>query len=311
MPFTLELDCVTKAFDEFVAVDHLSFKIPEGEIFGLLGPNGAGKTSSIRMMIGITVPDSGAVRIFGEPLNGEPLSRRLLDRVGYLPEERGLYKKMKVIENLVFLAELKGIRVPEGTRRANAWLERLELGKWGNSKLEELSKGMQQKVQFIAAVIHEPDFMILDEPFSGLDPASSLVLKDALLELKKQGKTILFSTHRMDTVERLCDSICLVNQGRSVLLGVLREIKASYGRSSIQLEYDGELPLLDDPTLVASYNNFGNYVELRLAPGADPQMLLQLAMRTARIRKFEMVEPSLEEIFIDTVAATKAVTSHA
>ena len=167
---------------------------------------------------------------------------------------------------------------------------------------------MQQKVQFIAAVIHEPDFMILDEPFSGLDPAGSLVLKDVLLDLKKQGKTILFSTHRMDTVERLCDSICLVNQGRSVLLGVLREIKASYGRSSVQLEYEGELPLLTDPTLVASSNDFGNYVELRLAPGASPQKLLERAMRTARIRKFELVEPSLEEIFIDTVASTKAVT---
>jgi ABC-2 type transport system ATP-binding protein len=174
--------------------------------------------------------------------------------------------------------------------------------------VEELSKGMQQKVQFIAAVIHEPDFMILDEPFSGLDPAGSLVLKDVLLDLKKQGKTILFSTHRMDTVERLCDSICLVNQGRSVLLGVLREIKASYGHSSVQLEYEGELPLLTDPALVASSNDFGNYVELRLAPGASPQKLLEVAMRTARIRKFELVEPSLEEIFIDTVASTKAVT---
>jgi ABC-2 type transport system ATP-binding protein len=303
MAFTLELDGVTKAFDEFVAVDNLSFNIPEGEIFGLLGPNGAGKTSSIRMMIGISVPDSGAVRVFGQPLG-----RRLLDRVGYLPEERGLYKKMKILENLVFLAQLKGIAVPEATRRAHDWLERLDLARWGNSKVEELSKGMQQKVQFIAAVIHEPDFMILDEPFSGLDPAGSLVLKDVLLDLKKQGKTILFSTHRMDTVERLCDSICLVNQGRSVLLGVLREIKASYGHSSVQLEYEGELPLLTDPALVASSNDFGNYVELRLAPGASPQKLLEVAMRTARIRKFELVEPSLEEIFIDTVASTKAVT---
>jgi ABC-2 type transport system ATP-binding protein len=306
MAFTLELDSVTKAFGEFIAVDHLSFNIPEGEIFGLLGPNGAGKTSSIRMMIGITAPDSGAIRIFGQPL-----TRRLLDRVGYLPEERGLYKKMKIMENLIFLAQLKGIGVPEATRRANLWLERLELGRWANSKVEELSKGMQQKVQFIAAVIHEPEFMILDEPFSGLDPASSLVLKDALLDLKKLGKTILFSTHRMDTVERLCDSICLVNQGRSVLLGVLRDIKASYGRSSVQLEYDGELPLLTDSMLVANFNDFGNYVELRLAPGADPQHLLEVAMRTAKIRRFEMVEPSLEEIFIDTVESTKAVTVHA
>jgi ABC-2 type transport system ATP-binding protein len=302
MAFTLELDGVTKAFDEFVAVDKLSFNISEGEIFGLLGPNGAGKTSSIRMMIGITVPDSGAVRVFGQPL-----TRGLLDRVGYLPEERGLYKKMKILDNLVFLAQLKGIAAPEATRRAHEWLERLDLDGWGSSKVEELSKGMQQKVQFIAAVIHQPDFMILDEPFSGLDPAGSLVLKDVLLDLKKQGKTILFSTHRMDTVERLCDSICLVNHGRSVLLGVLREIKASYGRSSVQLEYEGELPLLADPTLVANSNDFGNYVELRLAPGTDPQKLLEVAMRTARIRKFELVEPSLEEIFIDTVQSTKAV----
>jgi ABC-2 type transport system ATP-binding protein len=307
MPFTLELDHVTKSYDEFVAVDNLSFSIPEGEIFGLLGPNGAGKTSSIRMMIGITVPDSGTVHIFGQPL-----TRNLLDRVGYLPEERGLYKKMKIMENLVLLARLKGVRVPEAVRRANQWMDRLELGGWANSRVEELSKGMQQKVQFIAAVIHEPSFMILDEPFSGLDPASALVLKDALLDLKKQGKTILFSTHRMDTVERLCDSICLVNHGRSVLHGVLRDIKASYGLSSVQLEYEGELPLLADPTLVASSNDFGNYVELRLAPGANPQQLLAAAMRTARIRRFEMVEPSLEEIFIDTVSSTRSAgVSHA
>jgi len=302
MAFTLELDHVTKAFDEFVAVDNLSFNISEGEIFGLLGPNGAGKTSTIRMMIGITVPDSGAVRIFGAPL-----SRDLLNRVGYLPEERGLYKKMKIMENLVFLARLKGISVAEANLRAQRWLERLELGEWSNAKIEELSKGMQQKVQFIAAVMHEPEFMILDEPFSGLDPASSLVLKDALLELKKQGKTILFSTHRMDTLERLCDSICLIDHGRSVLLGNLREIKASYGRSSIQIDYEGELPLLGDRSLVAGSNDFGNYVELRLVAGADPQKFLEAAMRTAKIRKFEMVEPSLEEIFIDTVDSTKAV----
>jgi ABC-2 type transport system ATP-binding protein len=302
MAFTLELDHVTKAFDEFVAVDNLSFNIPEGEIFGLLGPNGAGKTSTIRMMIGITLPDSGAVRIFGEPL-----SRDLLNRVGYLPEERGLYKKMKIMENLVFLARLKGISSGEAKLRAQRWLERLELGDWSNAKIEELSKGMQQKVQFIAAVMHEPEFMILDEPFSGLDPASSLVLKDALLELKKQGKTILFSTHRMDTVERLCDSICLIDHGRNVLLGNLREIKASYGRSSIQIDYEGELPLLGDRSLVAGSNDFGNYVELRLVAGADPQKFLEAAMRTAKIRKFEMVEPSLEEIFIDTVDSNKAV----
>jgi ABC-2 type transport system ATP-binding protein len=300
------METVTKTFDEFVAVDRLSFSIREGEIFGLLGPNGAGKTSSIRMMIGITAPDSGSIRLFGHPL-----SREGVDRVGYLPEERGLYKKMKIMENLVFLARLKGIATAEAKRRANQWLERLDLGGWANARLEELSKGMQQKVQFIAAVLHQPDFMILDEPFSGLDPASSLALKDALLDLKRQGKTILFSTHRMDTVERLCDSICLINHGRSVLLGALREIKAGYGRSSVQLEYEGELPLLHDPALVASFNDFGNYVELRIAPGAEPQRLLETAMRTARICRFEIVEPSLEEIFIDTVENTRMVSSRA
>ncbi|MDR3764465.1 MAG: ATP-binding cassette domain-containing protein [Acidobacteriota bacterium] len=300
MPFTLELNQVSKTFDEFVAVDHLSFAIREGEIFGLLGPNGAGKTTSIRMMIGITIPDSGEIRAFGEPLG-----RRLLDRIGYLPEERGLYKKMKVLENLVFLARLKGIAPAEAARRAQSWLERLELAQWTNAKVEELSKGMQQKVQFIAAVMHDPDFMILDEPFSGLDPASSLVLKDALLDLKKQGKTILFSTHRMDTVERLCDSICLVNHGRSVLAGGLREVKARYGRSNVQLEYEGTLPLLEDRARVTSFNDYGNYVELRPAEGMDAQQLLKAAMETSRIRRFEMVEPSLEEIFIATVEGGK------
>jgi len=306
MAYTLELDRIRKTFDEFVAVDDLSFQIREGEIFGLLGPNGAGKTSSIRMMIGITLPDSGEIRIFGQPF-----SRRSLERVGYLPEERGLYKKMSIVENLVFLGCLKGLTPAEAERRARHWLERMELSEWAGSKVEELSKGMQQKVQFVAAVLHEPGFMILDEPFSGLDPASSVVLKDALLDLKKQGKTILFSTHRMDTVERLCDSICLVNRGRSVLLGNLREVKASYGRSSVQLEYEGTLPLLEDPTLVSGSNDFGNYVELRLAPGADPQRVLAEAMKSSTVRRFEVVEPSLEEIFIDTVERTKMEKSAA
>ena len=302
MDFMLELDSITKAYDNFVAVDRLSLQIPEGEIFGLLGPNGAGKTSSIRMMIGIIVPDSGRVRLFGSPF-----ARRLLERVGYLPEERGLYKRMRILENLVFLARLKGIAAAEAKRRAHGWLERLELGRWANAKVEELSKGMQQKVQFIAAVLHEPDFLILDEPFSGLDPSSALQLKDVLLELKKQGRTILFSTHRMETVERLCDSICLVNHGRSVLHGPLREIKAGYGRNRVQIEYDGSLPALKDSTLVAGFNDFGNYVELQLAYGADPQRLLALVMMNARIRRFEMVEPSLEEIFLETVNSTRGV----
>ena len=306
MTNAIELQAVNKTYDGFRAVDNLSLAIPQGAVFGLLGPNGAGKTSTLRMIVGITIPDSGSVRMFDEPFG-----RKHLDRIGYLPEERGLYKRMKVQELLIFLAQLKGVSLADATSRSKHWLDRLELGGWATSKVEELSKGMQQKIQFIAAILHDPAVLILDEPFSGLDPSNSLELKNVLLEQKKAGKTILFSTHRMDTVEKLCDSICLINQGRSVLQGELKQVKAGYGKSSIQFEYEGDAPWLNDKALVQSYNNYGNYVELRLQPGADPQELLKLAMQSARINKFELVEPSLEEIFIDVVESSKAVTTNA
>ncbi len=294
---TLELRSITKRFDSFTAVDHLSLSIPKGCVYGLLGPNGAGKTTSIRMMIGITVPDEGEVVMFGQPFHSTHL-----ERIGYLPEERGLYKKMKVLELLVFFAQLKGVPKAEAQKRSLSWLDRLELGgKWVNSKVEELSKGMQQKVQFIAAVLHQPEFIIMDEFSSGLDPANARELENVLLELRKEGKTILFSTHRMDQVERLCDEITLVNHGKAVLQGVLRDVKASYGKSSVRMEYDGTVPVLQRKDLVQSFHDSGNAVELKLAPGADSQELLKAAASTARISKFELVEPSLEEIFIDTV----------
>lgn len=296
MTNTLELRSITKRYDHFTAVDNLSFEIPAGCVFGLLGPNGAGKTTSIRMMIGISVPDSGEVRMFGEHFKPAHL-----DRIGYLPEERGLYKKMKLLELLVFFGQLKRVEQKEASKRAQWWLDRLELGKWSNAKVEDLSKGMQQKVQFIAAVLHQPEFVIMDEPFSGLDPANAMELKNVLLEMKKAGKTILFSTHRMDQVEKLCDQITLVNQGKAVLQGDLKQIKSSYGKSAIQMEYEGEAPFLERKDLVQSYNNYGNYVELKLAPGADSTRLLRLATDSARVTRFELVEPSLEEIFIDTV----------
>ncbi len=300
---TVELLSVRKSYDQFVAVDNLSFNVAPGAIFGLLGPNGAGKTSTIRMMIGITVPDSGEVRIFGEPFG-----RRHLDRVGYLPEERGLYKKMKILDQLIFLAELHGVPRGDAQRKALAWCERLEIADWVQKKVEELSKGMQQKIQFIAALLHEPEFIIMDEPFFGLDPVNATLLKDVLLDLKKQGKTILFSTHRMDQVEKLCDSICLIDHGRSVLQGDLREIKARRGRSDVQIEYEGDGSFLRNADgLVQSFNDYGNYVEARLAPGADSQKLLQLAMSRARIRRFELMEPSLEQIFIETVGKSEIV----
>lgn len=301
MNHALELRHVTKRYDKFVAVDDLSLEIQKGSVFGLLGPNGAGKTSTIRMMIGITLPDSGEVMVFGERFR-----REHLESIGYLPEERGLYKKMKLLEQLVFLTELKGVSRDEANQRAKAWCERLELGAWMEKKVEELSKGMQQKAQFIAAVLHDPEFLILDEPFAGLDPANVVALKDILLEQKKAGKTILFSTHRMDQVERLCDSICLVDHGKAVLRGDLREIKSRFGRNHVQMEYEGDGDFLQHSQLVQSFNNYGNYVEIRLAPGADAQELLKMAAARSRLNKFEVMEPSLEEIFIDTVGKQNA-----
>ena len=290
------LDKVRKTYDRFVAVDDLSFRIAPGTIFGLLGPNGAGKTSTLRMMIGITAPDSGTVHLFGEAFR-----RDHLRRVGYLPEERGLYKKMKVRELLVFLAEVRGVSAAEAGRRAQQWCERLEIAEWLPKKVEELSKGMQQKIQFIAALLHEPELIIMDEPFGGLDPVNTSLLKDVLLELKQRGSTILFSTHRMDQVEKLCDAICLVNHGRPVLEGNLREIKARYGKNQVHIAYEGDGDFLSTSSLVAAANDYGNYVEVQLRPGADAQELLRLAAARARVTRFELAEPSLEQIFIDVV----------
>jgi ABC-2 type transport system ATP-binding protein len=298
---TVELNKIRKSYDEFVAVDDLSLTIRPGEVYGLLGPNGAGKTSTLRMMIGITVPDSGAISMFGEPLR-----REHMQQLGYLPEERGLYKKMKVLDQLVFLGQLKGLSSHDAAQRSMQWCERLGLKEWTEKKVEELSKGMQQKVQFIGAVVHDPQFVVMDEPFSGLDPSSAVVLKDAFLDLKKAGKTLLFSTHRMDTAERLCDSICLINHGRAVLEGDLAKIRAGYGMRNVQMKYDGDSQFLHDPKLVQSFNDYGNYVEVHLAAGADPQELLRSAAAHARLAKFELMEPSLEEIFLEAVGKAHA-----
>jgi len=299
--YTIELNSVRKTYGQFVAVDNLSFNIEQGAVFGLLGPNGAGKTSTIRMMIGITAPDSGRIRMFGQPFQ-----RPQLQRVGYLPEERGLYKRMKVLEHLVFLGELHGMNAVNARQKATEWCQKLDIAEKLQNKVEELSKGMQQKIQFIAALLHDPDFIIMDEPFFGLDPVNASLLKDVMLELKKQGKTILFSTHRMDQVEKLCDSICLINRGMPVLQGELKQIKARYGKSNIQIQYDGNGAFLEHNPLVGTYNNYGNYVEVRLAPGADSQQLLKMVTERSRINRFELMEPSLEEIFIEVVGKDNA-----
>ena len=293
---TVELIRVRKTYGGFTAVDDLSFEIPPAHIFGLLGPNGAGKTSTIRMMVGITAPDRGCVRIFGEPFR-----RRALRRVGYLPEERGLYRRMTVGDNLVFLGRLVGLSVATSRERIDAWARRLEIADWIDRRVEE-SKGMQQKIQFIAALLHDPDLIVMDEPFAGLDPLNTMQLKDVLVGLRTAGKSILFSTHRMDQVEKLCDSICLIDRGKSVLQGSLSEVKAGNGRRFVQIDYEGDGRCLAGNPLIDSLNDYGNHAEIRLKPGADSQELLRTAMRGLRVIRFQVMEPSLEQIFIDQIA---------
>jgi ABC-2 type transport system ATP-binding protein len=291
----VELVNVRKAYENKIAVQDLSLSIDSGQMFGLLGPNGAGKTSSIRMMMGITIPDSGEVRLFERPFE-----RRSLERVGYLPEERGLYKKMKVIDQLVFFGQLHGAAAPDARKRAKEWAERLEIADALDKKTEELSKGMQQKIQFIGTILHDPGLIVMDEPFSGLDPVNAVLLERTLLELKEQGRAILFSTHRMDQVEKLCDAICLINNGRAVLSGTMREIKGRYERNHVIVEFEGSASFLNSSE-IAEAKNFSGHAEIRLKPHADAQKLLHEAAAAAKIYRFELIEPSLEEIFIRTV----------
>ena len=300
---------VVKRYDQHVAVRDLSLQVPQGAVYGLLGPNGAGKTTTIRMILDIILPDSGTIAIFGRP-NTE---RGLLDRVGYLPEERGLYKKMQVRRILLFLAELKGIRPAEANRRIDAWLERFSLStgdrNWGDAGVDELSRGMQQKVQFIATLLHDPDLVILDEPFSGLDPINSQALKDAVLELKQRGKTVIFSTHVMDNAERMCDSVCIISRGEKVLDGSLTAVRQASGTRNIALSLAGGAQngvgeVLADHSLVRKVDDSTNYFELELAPGADSQVLLRrLIDAGANIERFELMQPSLHQIFLQRVGA--------
>jgi ABC-2 type transport system ATP-binding protein len=296
----VELQHVRKAYDTKIAVADLSFNIEPGTMFGLLGPNGSGKTSSIRMMIGITVPDSGTVSLFNQPFH-----RGHLTRVGYLPEERGLYKKMKVMDQLIFLGQIHGLDATTASKRAHVWCEKMEITEAIPKKTEELSKGMQQKIQFIAALLHDPDLVIMDEPFSGLDPVNAALLMDTLVDLRKQGKTILFSTHRMDQVEKICDAIALISRGHLVLSGGMREVKSRYPRNRVQVTFEGDDSFLSHPS-VESVKNYGGQAEIKLrgigAAGPDAQPLLAAATeRGTRIIRFEVMEPTLEEIFIETV----------
>ncbi|MCI0485353.1 MAG: ATP-binding cassette domain-containing protein [Blastocatellia bacterium] len=292
----VELKNVTKRFNEFVAVKDLSFEVRRGTVFGLLGPNGAGKTTSIRMIVNIFAPDEGDILVLGQHISSD-----LQPRIGYLPEERGLYRKMKVGEQLLFFANLKGLDTPEASRRIDEWLRKFELSDWKDKKAADLSKGMQQKVQFIIAIIHEPELLILDEPFSGLDPVSVNLLKGVISDLRQRGKTIIFSTHQMEQVEQMCDDICLINHSTKVLGGSLREVKRRFGRNTVILDYEGPDSFLSSD-LVKRHNRFPNYSEITLNDGSDAQEVLLRAIGAgARVNRFEMVEPSLNEIFIEIV----------
>ena len=291
----VDLDRISKSYSSKVAVRELSLRIEPGTMFGLLGPNGAGKTSTIRMMVGMTLPDSGTVRLFDEPFR-----RDHLRRVGYLPEERGLYKRMKVIDQLVFMGQLHGLDRATAAARARQWCERMDIAESMEKKTQELSKGMQQKIQFIATLLHDPELIIMDEPSSGLDPVNVSLLEQILLDLKSKGRTILFSTHRMEQVEKLCDAICLVDLGRAVLEGTMRAVKSRYARNRVVVEYAGDASFLTDPSITELRESAGR-AEFKLRDGGDGQALLHAAARHAQIFKFELVEPSLEEIFIRTV----------
>lgn len=296
----VEIEQVTKTFGSHTAVNQLTLAVPTGCIYGFIGPNGSGKTTTLRTIMRILHPDSGVVRVLGEEAFGAAT-----DRVGYLPEERGLYKQMKVRDVLRFYAELKGMA--NSRSEIEAWLERMGLAEWGSKKVEALSKGMSQKVQFIATVIHRPQLVLLDEPFSGLDPVNADVLREEVLRLRREGATIIFSTHDMDIAEKLCDFIFMIYKGRKVLDGTLTSIRATYGSDTVRVRLESNGVTLDDLPGVTKVSDFGNWKELRLEKGADAQGLLMALIARGRVCHFELAQPSLHDIFVRIARPTEHV----
>ncbi len=296
MDVAVTLNDIRKTFGTHRAVDGLSFEIPRGTVFGLLGRNGAGKSTTIRMIMDIIRPDSGSIEILGRPMDG-----LIKDRLGYLPEERGLYPKMKVLDMLEFFGSVKGLKPAEARRRGLPWLERLELAEWKDKKVEELSKGMQQKAQFITTILNEPDVLILDEPFSGMDPVNQEIFRNLLLEITQSGTTLIFSTHVMESAERLCNQIALIDHGRAVLSGSLASIKRKFGSNTVQLEFDGDGRFLETLPGVAKVHRSKRFVEVNMNDGEDPQGVLEAAAGRLAVRRFEVMEPTLHNIFIDQV----------
>jgi len=300
----LSIQSVLKRFGDFIAVNDVSFDVEPSRIFGILGPNGAGKTSTLRMINNITAPDEGTITI-----KGQPVSENSQQLIGYLPEERGLYKKMKVGEQLLYLSQLKGLSKSDAKTSINYWLDRFEATTWAKKEITDLSKGMQQKIQFIATIAHDPEICIFDEPFSGLDPINSELLKDVILELKSKGKTIIFATHRMEQVEQMCDDICLFNKGKVILKGELNTVKQSFGKNTVNISFSGDSSFLNDLENVRVNNKSTNFAEIRLLEGANSQQILRTALDKVEIYSYELVQPTLNEIFISTVHADNKLES--
>ncbi|UCD63826.1 MAG: ATP-binding cassette domain-containing protein [Candidatus Zixiibacteriota bacterium] len=290
----LKLENIRKEYDGKVAVDALSLEVPRGVIYGIIGPNGAGKTTTIRMIMNITIPDSGRIL-----MEGAQSGAAFKNRVGYLPEERGLYKKMTLEEIMVYMAELKNYPRSKAIGKIDYWLDRIGLAEYKRKKVEELSKGMQQKLQFVTTILHEPDLVILDEIFSGLDPLNIELIKDIILEMKRAGKTILFSTHVMEQAEKLCDNLCMISYGRKVIDGKLTDVKARFGRNTIQIDIEGDGAFIASLPGVRKMIEFNNYIELHVDEGVDTNSLLRAVTEKVVVRRFDIVEPSLYDIFID------------
>jgi ABC-2 type transport system ATP-binding protein len=299
----VELTNVSKSFKDTRAVEALDLRIPTGTTYGLLGPNGAGKTTTIRMILQIIKPDTGSISVFGQPVSDD-----VLNRVGYLPEERGIYKNMTVIRLLRFFAELKGMPAREAHTNAAGWLDRFDLADRANSKVKELSKGNQQKVQFIASILHEPDVMILDEPFSGLDPLNQQLLRQIIVDLRRAGKTIIFSTHIIEHAERICDDVCIIARGRKVADGSISDVKKEHGGEFIAISFEDRLKdateLVERSPVVKEVRHDGNTLQAFMTPTGDSQELLkQLVAAGIKIKRFERTEPSLEQVFLERVGA--------
>ena len=298
----LKIKNLRKEYDRVVAVDGVSLEVKRGELFGLLGPNGAGKTTTIRTVLNIIQPDSGEITF-----NGKPFTQEMWNIIGYLPEERGLYRKSKIINTILYFASLKGFTAKQAKPLALYWLERFGLKNEGYRKIEELSKGNQQKVQLILSILHRPELLILDEPFTGLDPVNQILLKDILLELRQQNTAIVFSTHQMEQVEKMCDNICLINKGKPVLSGELYEIKKGTVTNSIHLEYEGDGEFLKNFNFIRRADVYQNYAELELTDISKSSELLASLNGKLSLRKFEIVEPSLNSIFINVVGGPKEI----